>query len=299
MEVVETVNVEQDEMDDVELNELPPMRIGVDEWCFHNSMMVKKMTLMDMLETVAGMGVQGIGFDYLMMSKDMKTNPGPIKDILQENGLELVFGFGVPFALPDIVHQFMDIKKDEMFDLAHEFGSSILRVTGGVLIPNMFHKSFHVVLNRAQELKDVSRRLKEFSEDAALEGLTVALENHSDYSVEEMLEIIDRVNHDNFKVTLDTGNAVFMNEDPVATTRKLAPYVAYTHIKDVAYNGPFKLGAPLGEGVVNLPAVVEILRDYSYDGLFSIEVDLPLWKVDKEEESLTTSIQHLRSLDKQ
>lgn len=297
MEAVETTGLEQDEMEEVELNELPPMRIGVDEWCFHNSMMVGRIKLMDMLEKVASYGVQGIGFDYLMMSKELKADPGPVKDILQQSGMELVFGFGVPFALPDIVHQFMDIKKDEMFDLAHEFGCGVLRVTGGVLIPNMFHKSFHISLNKERELKDVARRLKEFSEDAALEGLTVALENHCDYSASEMLELIDRVNHDNFKVTLDTGNAVFMGEDPVDTTRKLAPYVAYTHIKDVAYNGPFMFGSPLGEGVVDLPAVVEILRDYNYDGLFSIEVDLPLWKVDKEEESLYSSIQHLRSIE--
>ena len=274
----------------------PPVRPAVDEWCFHNSMMIGRMDILRMLEMAAEIGAEGVGFDYFMLSKELRRDPAPLKEIIRENGLEVAFGFGAPFALPDIVHNILENRKDEMFELAHEFDSSVIRVCGGVMIPNMFHKSIHVVINRDREIDEVSKRLKEFTEDASLEGLTVALENHSDYRVDEMIQIIDCVGHDHFKVTLDTGNAVYLGEDPVETARRLAPFTAYTHIKDAARNGPFIFGTPLGEGEVDLPAIIQILQDYSYEGLYAIEVDLPVWKVDREEESLRASMDYLRTL---
>ena len=45
------------------------MKIGVDEWCFHNSMMLRRMNLEDMIRTAGELGAQGIGFDYFMMTK--------------------------------------------------------------------------------------------------------------------------------------------------------------------------------------------------------------------------------------
>jgi len=274
----------------------PPVRVGVDEWCFHNSMMAGRMGLEDVIRAAADMGAEGIGFDYFMLSKQMRKDPAPLKELIEETGLDVVFGFGVPFALPNLVHQVLENRKDEMFDLAHEFGSTVIRVCGGVIIPNMFHKSFHVVINKDREIREVAKRLREFTEDASLEGLKVAMENHSDYSVGEMIQILDRVDHDHFRITLDTGNAVYLGEDPVETARRLAPFTSYTHIKDAAHEGPFIFSVPLGEGEVDLPAIVELLRDYSYDGLYAIEVDLPLWKVEKEEESLRRSIDYLRGL---
>ncbi len=274
-----------------------PIRIGVDEWCFHNSMMINRMSLEDVIETVGGMDVEGIGFDYFMMSREARKDPAALKELLQENELDVVLGFGIPFALPEIFHQIMESRKEEMFDLAHDFGCKTLRVCGGFVLPNMFHKPFHIVLNKEKEINDVARKLKIFTEDAALEGFTVSLENHTDYTLSEMLEILDRVDHDKLKVTLDTGNALFHREDPVETAEKLAFFVDYTHIKDMAHTGPLLLSVPLGEGEVDIPSIIEILRNHNYDGLYSIEVNLPLWKVDREEDSLRDSIEYLKQFN--
>ena len=66
------------------------------------------------------------------------------------------------------------------------------------------------------------------------------------------------------QVNLDTANALGLLEDPVDAARVLAPYVHTTHFKDTCiyptkegYN--WQGGAPLGRGLVDLPAVVEIL----------------------------------------
>jgi sugar phosphate isomerase/epimerase len=273
-----------------------PMRIGVDEWCFHNSMLVGRMTLEDVVSTAAEMGAAGIGFDYFMMSREARKSPARLRELIEANKLELVFGFGAPFALPDVVFQALGSMKNEMFELAHSFGSKILRVCGGVIVPNMFHRPFHITIGRSREVDEVAQRLKQFTRDASLEGLTVALENHADYTVDEMLRIIHHIDSDKFKITLDTGNAVYLGEDPVETAGKLAPYTVYTHIKDMKHVGPMLLSVPIGHGEVDIPAIVQALKNNYYVGLYSIECNLPLWQVEQEEQALRDSIKYLQSL---
>jgi len=202
------------------------------------------------------------------------------------------------FALPEFTFKLMENKKDEMFDLAHDFNCKVVRVIGGIVLPNPVHKPFHMTVSRRQEIKTVAKNLKSFVEDASLEGLTVALENHTDYKTDEMLEILDLVDNEALKITLDTGNAMFVKEDPVETVEMLAPFAAYTHIKDMKHTGPLLMSVPLGQGEVDIPAMVRALKESGYEGLYSIEVDLPLWKVDEEDTSLQESIEFLLNLDK-
>lgn len=274
------------------------MRIAVDEWCYHNSMMIGRMNIEDLIARCGELGVDGVGFDYFMLPSEHKKDSEQIQNLLQSNNLELVFGFSMPFALPEFTFKLMENKKDEMFDLAHDFGCKVVRVIGGVVLPNPVHKPFHVSVSRRQEIKTVAKNLKSFVDDAALEGLTVALENHTDYKTDEMLEILDLVDSEAMKVTLDTGNAMFLKEDPVETVEKLSPFAAYTHIKDMKHFGPLVMSVPLGQGEVDIASIISILKDTEYSGLYSIEVDLPLWKVDEEDSSLQQSIEYLLNLDK-
>jgi len=274
------------------------MRIAVDEWCYHNSMMIGRMNIEDLIARCGELGVDGVGFDYFMLPSEHKKDSEQIQNLLQSNNLELVFGFSMPFALPEFTFKLMENKKDEMFDLAHDFGCKVVRVIGGVVLPNPVHKPFHVSVSRRQEIKTVAKNLKSFVDDAALEGLTVALENHTDYKTDELLEILDLVDSEAMKVTLDTGNAMFLKEDPVETVEKLSPFAAYTHIKDMKRFGPLVMSVPLGQGEVDIASIISILKDTEYSGLYSIEVDLPLWKVDEEDSALQQSIEYLLNLDK-
>ncbi|MEW5945443.1 MAG: sugar phosphate isomerase/epimerase [bacterium] len=272
------------------------LKIGLDEWSFHNSMMARKMTLEDFFVKAGELGVQGVGFDYFMLPRSLRKDTARLKELLEANSLEPVFGFGVPFALPGAALQLLESRKGEMFEIAHHVGAKVIRVAGGVVVPIMVAKPVHLTLNREKEIERVSRRLKRFVEDAEMEDLTVAIENHSDYTTAEMVEIMERVGSEKLKVTLDTGNAMYLGEDPVETARTLAPHAAYTHIKDMKKQGLFVLSTGLGEGEIDVPAVVNALKESGYGGLYSIEVDLPLWRVGDEVETVAGSVEYLRSL---
>jgi sugar phosphate isomerase/epimerase len=98
----------------------------------------------------------------------------------------------------------------------------------------------------------------------AREGVRLAVENHKDWRVDELLALLKRVGNDRVGVCLDTGNSIALLEDPMDVVEALAPRSFTTHFKDMGvaeYRDGFQLAeVPLGTGVINLPRVVRILR---------------------------------------
>jgi sugar phosphate isomerase/epimerase len=68
---------------------------------------------------------------------------------------------------------------------------------------------------------------------------------------------------------VDFGNNIALLEDSVDVARKLAPYAVTTHLKDMAvarYAQGFELSeVPLGEGIVPLKRITDILREAKPD----------------------------------
>jgi sugar phosphate isomerase/epimerase len=93
-----------------------------------------------------------------------------------------------------------------------------------------------------------------------------------------------------------------MFEDPLAVARKLAPLAAATHIKDItAQRGDPKTFAfwpsvPLGRGLIDVAAILRLLRDAGFDGVLALEIDYlsPLYFGDSEEAAIAESIGWLR-----
>lgn len=87
-------------------------------------------------------------------------------------------------------------------------------------------------------------------------GVTIALENHNgDVGMREVKTIIEESGKDFVGSNLDTGNPMWMMEDPLEVLEVLGPYAATTHIRDsVVY--PTPTGAAfqwlaLGDGMID------------------------------------------------
>lgn len=92
-------------------------------------------------------------------------------------------------------------------------------------------------------------------------GVKIAIENHKDLQAWEMRETIETAGVDFVGSYLDTGNPVFVVEDPVLTVETLAPYALCLHLRDsVVYQQPGGIAVewvPLGAGVVDFAAIVK------------------------------------------
>jgi sugar phosphate isomerase/epimerase len=137
------------------------------------------------------------------------------------------------------------------------------------------------------------------AEDA---GVTLAIENHLDLKVDELIELLESIGSPNLGVTLDTGNNLRLFEDPVEVCRKLAPYTRATHIKDIAaWRGDpkefsFWPSVPLGEGIVDLKAVVGFLKKAKYRGLLCVEVDFLHPDHGEEDQAVRKSLAYLQKI---
>ncbi len=107
-------------------------------------------------------------------------------------------------------------------------------------------------------------------------GLKLAVENHKDWRVPELLDMLRRLGSDAVGVCLDTGNSISLLEDPMAVVEALGPVAFTTHFKDMAvqeYEDGFLLSeVPLGEGMLDLPRIVAICRGHNRNIRFNLEM---------------------------
>lgn len=92
----------------------------------------------------------------------------------------------------------------------------------------------------------------------------LAVENHKDWRIEEMLGWLKRLDSPWVGVCLDTGNSIALVEEPHAVVEAYAPWTMTTHLKDMGvaeYDEGFLLAeVPLGAGFLDLPWIVATLR---------------------------------------
>ena len=141
-----------------------------------------------------------------------------------------------------------------------------------------------------QVLEVVGPAVREISAYARARGIRSSLENHGFYlqTADRVEKLIQAVGDSNFGLTLDLGNFLCLNQDPVAATRQLVPYAVHVHVKDFHvrpkerkppsgwFDTPTPLalrGAIVGHGVIDIPAQLKILKQAGYKGWLSLEFE--------------------------
>lgn len=106
--------------------------------------------------------------------------------------------------------------------------------------------------------------------------LTLALENHKDWTLDEYVNLFEQYSSEYFGACLDFGNNLSLLDDPMETISAVAPYAKATHLKDIALSpdsdGFLLSEVPLGQGVLDLAQAVEILRAANPKIRFSLEM---------------------------
>jgi sugar phosphate isomerase/epimerase len=101
---------------------------------------------------------------------------------------------------------------------------------------------------------------------------------------DETITLIERINHPNFQLLLDTKAMTDEPEGRPATIRKHAKYLAHYHANDANLEGP-------GFGDVDFGPIFEALRDIDYQRYVSVEV----FKFEPGPEAIATkSLEYMR-----
>jgi sugar phosphate isomerase/epimerase len=94
--------------------------------------------------------------------------------------------------------------------------------------------------------------------------------------IEDMTEILRRISSEAVGVCVDTGNSIALLEDPMEVVEAYAKHAMSVHLKDMGVR-PSETGfllseVPLGEGFLDLAAIVRRLRQANPAIAFSLEM---------------------------
>ena len=103
----------------------------------------------------------------------------------------------------------------------YDGGAKVMRVVGSSL---RFRFDDH-----AEQIRRLVGRFREAVKVAADNDLKMAVENHIDFTADEMLVLLEAVESPFLGLNFDTGNFARLLDDPVQAMEKLAPYTLATH----------------------------------------------------------------------
>jgi sugar phosphate isomerase/epimerase len=111
----------------------------------------------------------------------------------------------------------------------------------------------------------VLRVVKQVRSQLMAEGLRIAFEIHKDLQAWEYRQLIEAAGPALVGTYLDTGNPIFVMEDPMTTLEELGRYTLTVHLRDsVIYetrHGIAVQWVPLGEGVIDFKAFLRRLNE--------------------------------------
>ncbi|MGC8878891.1 MAG: sugar phosphate isomerase/epimerase family protein [Anaerolineae bacterium] len=280
------------------------MKIGIDSYCYHRYFGEiypnqtdpgRRMSYRDFLRRAVELGVDGVSLETCFFENFSDSYLASLKEIIDEGRLEVVVAWGHPKGFEGGKKPEAMEEMKAMFRVCHALGAKVMRVVGSSLD---YRNDPH-----GPQIDALTQLFKEGARMAEGEGVRLAVENHFDFTAEEYLDLIQRVNSPYFGMTFDTGNALRIGDDPVEAARMLAPYVFATHTKDVAplygvspKEWHFFACVPIGQGIINIPALVDALLVGGYQGLFAIELDYMDPRYRDEDWAVEESVKYLRNL---
>lgn len=159
-------------------------------------------------------------------------------------------------------------------ELAANLGAGTVRtVVGGAKIGG----DRRLIADRWPEfLQEVLAGLRAATAIAEGVGVNLAVENHQDLASEELLWLCESIGSDRFGINLDAGNPLATAEEPVDFARRVAPRLKNVHLKDywiyLSEEGYRLVRSPLGQGVIDFPALFALFAESCPDITMSIEL---------------------------
>jgi sugar phosphate isomerase/epimerase len=106
--------------------------------------------------------------------------------------------------------------------------------------------------------------------------MKLALENHKDWRVPEMLGMMEKIGSEWVGICIDTGNSISLLEEPDHVVEAYAKWGVSCHIKDMGvkeYEEGFLLSeVPLGKGFLDIRRMMGVLRKANAKIQFSLEM---------------------------
>ena len=252
--------------------------------------------LADFMQRAISHKVGVVGIQTCFLREDETES---LPEIAAEYSLEVILEWGHPDGLK------MGRSLDSVQDLrnwilrAGRWSFPLLRIVAGY--PTL----------RGVEPVDVQIRrlvplLRELSLEAMEWGITLAIENHADFTPVELTRLIHETDSSNLRAVLDVGNSIRLGQDLISSIRCLAPLADVVHLRNLtvlqeSLGNPLASWptAPLGCGSLDMAAALRELYNAGFHGYLLLELS-PLHErwAGEEDEVIRQSLIWLREWNK-
>ncbi|QAY66488.1 sugar phosphate isomerase/epimerase family protein [Paenibacillus protaetiae] len=262
------------------------MKLGISTYSLYQALSKGEMTIIDVIRFAAEIGSEHL--EIVPLGFPLHDNPeliGAIRQEAQANGLVLSnYAVGANFADLDdeaLEQEIARVKRE--VDIASALGIRLMRHDAA--------SSADVSLGHyIAELPRLTAACRDIADYAMSKGITTSVENHGFFlqRSERVASLVQAVGRSNFRTTLDIGNFLCADEDPVLAVANNISIASMVHFKDF-YRRPSRLnpgagwfrtsggswlrGAIVGHGDLDLPEIVRIVKQSGYDGYISIEFE--------------------------
>ncbi len=272
------------------------------DWADFNLPWPRQMSMFELLDEICRLGLDGIHLDDGALESLEKAYLKKVRAAAEERGLYIEYNFSLDLGGSGIgiEHTFTDA-----IATAQTLGADIVKVSMDMIRPRPVAAiRFHPKV--LEQLKAVAKDIEAAIPSAEEAGVRIAVENHCDSYSEEILWLLDRVDHPRVGACIDTANGLHVMEDPMTAIENLAPRAFTNHFRDdriVFQRYGFKLtGAAVGEGDIDMKRAYEIFRTQSQMKRINIEteMEIPVDDMDKalrmERETVERSVRYCRDV---
>lgn len=264
------------------------MKIGISTYSISRAMKAGEFDILGALQWIADNGGQHV--EIVPSGYELEGNP-ELTDAVRNKAAEL----GIDISNYAIGAKFIDLDEagyraeidriKRHIDTANRLGIKLLRHdVASRPIPDtgvaQFERDFDTIVKASIELAEYAEQY----------GIVTSIENHGFHvqGTERVHRIIEAVGRPNFRHTIDIGNFLCVDEQPVPAVKKSLPYASMVHLKDFyvrpSYQNPgegwfrsssgnYLRGAIVGQGDIDMYEVIRQIKASGYDGYVSIEFE--------------------------
>jgi len=260
------------------------MKWGLSSYSLHQAISANRMTMPDMIAWAAEHGCEHaeivpLGFEMTEALAD------EYKAKADECGIELSnYAIGANFLRgtdADYEQEIARVMRE--VDLAARLGVRRMR-------HDVASSDDLSIVNFNRQLDRLAAACRRIADHAAQYGITTSVENHGYFiqHSDRVQALVHAVDRPNFRTTLDIGNFLCVDEDPLSAVKKNLPIASMVHIKDFYYrpagselgagwfktaSGNYLRGAIAGHGDLPMREIIRAIKESGYDGYVSLEFE--------------------------
>ena len=277
------------------------MKLGLSAYSINEEIVKGRMTLASAIEWIASQGAEClelVPFSYTFVTDDGGLDTGTIqaaKRVAKDAGVELAnYSILANVCVEDDAEYETEIQRIMLHvRVAAELGlprmrhdiSAFRRPRGENGVVD-FERLFPRMVDAAGRIADYAKGL----------GVTTMLENHGFFAngCDRCERIVRAVGRDNYKMLLDTGNIICVDEEPAVAAMKLAPLAEMIHLKDFYVRrrdpgdstdfdcagswfrsnaGKYLRGSILAQGDLDMWEILGAIKASGFDGPIAIEFE--------------------------